>query len=213
MYISAYASKVLTREIKKVLEPKVIVELGSRDGIDALVLSEIYPTSKIYTFEANPRQADICRRNIGNKSNIEFFSVAVGSENIELEFHEYVNDNVGASSLYKRIDYQSTQKTIGNVMCRRLDTILKKLNVEKVDAIFADIQGFEIEALKGAGIYLDSCQFVYIEAPIVNSVYIGAPNHEEIMKFMNSNKFELILTERENDLESNYLFRNLRTGS
>jgi hypothetical protein len=98
-------------------------------------------------------------------------------------------------------------------MCRRLDTILKKLNVEKVDAIFADIQGFEIEALKGAGIYLDNCQFVYIEAPIVNSVYVGAPNHEEIMKFMNSNKFELILTERENDLESNYLFRNLRMRS
>lgn len=210
MYISAYASKTLINEIRKIVEPKVIIELGSRDGIDAVTLSKVYPEAKVYTFEANPKQANTCRANIDQNKNIEFFSVAVGSRDTELEFHEYVKDNnVGASSLFKRLDYDNSQKTIGTVPCRRLDTILKKLGVEKIDGIFADIQGFEIEAIKGAGNYIKNCKFIYIEAPIVSSVYVGAPNHQEVFDYMKEINYRLVLTERENDLESNYLFFNM----
>ena len=42
---------------------KVIFEVGSRDGFDAISLSKKYPNSQVYCFECNPLTVDICRNN------------------------------------------------------------------------------------------------------------------------------------------------------
>lgn len=207
-YISAYISPKFTNEIRKQLEPNLIIELGARDGMDSVQLSKTYPNAKIMAFEANPKQSATCLSNVSSCPSIEFFGYAVGSVNTSADFQEYVLDgNIGASSLLKRYDYDRSQKTSATIPVVRLETVLQKKQVNKVDIIFADIQGYELEALRGAGKYLETCDFVLLEVPVKESVYVGAPNFTDTISFMNKNDFDIVVTEYENDLESNILFK------
>lgn len=67
---------------------KTIFEVGSRDGLDAISLSNDYPESNVYSFECNPQTVDICKKNIENslKKNIKFYDFALGNEDMD-HFH------------------------------------------------------------------------------------------------------------------------------
>ena len=45
---------------------KIIFEVGSRDGLDAISLSNEYPMSQVYSFECNPLTINTCKTNIEN---------------------------------------------------------------------------------------------------------------------------------------------------
>lgn len=76
--------------------------------------------------------------------NIQVLNCAVGSENKKVSFH--VLDGVTGSS------HMNKEETEGNIDCRRLDDIIDidAIDREKLTVIKLDIEGAEIEALKGA---------------------------------------------------------------
>jgi FkbM family methyltransferase len=207
-YDSVYTNDRVTKEIEKLGTPRVIVELGTREGYDSMQLAKRYPDSKIMTFEANPAQHEVCLNNLTGLTNVRFFPFAAGAREEILDFHEYTQNNVGASSLFKRTDYDSCMRTVNKSICKRLDSVLEENEVTSVDYLCADIQGYEIEAMIGMGRYLQDCKHVLIEVPISETVYVGAPNNEKVMRFMHENNFDLILIEHENLNECNCLFRN-----
>ena len=62
----------------------------------------------IYSYECNPLQKDICINNlkkINHNGNIIFCNYGLGEIVSTLEFYPYICDNIGASSFYKRIDF------------------------------------------------------------------------------------------------------------
>jgi FkbM family methyltransferase len=207
-YESVYTRPAVNMEIEKFGIPSVIVELGTREGYDTIQLAKKYPSSRVMTFEANPSQHSVCSENLAGLSNVRFFPFAVGSKEETLDFHEYTANNVGASSLFKRTDYDTCMRTVNKASCKRLDSILEENLVKSVDFLCADIQGYEIEAMIGMGRYLEDCKHVLIEVPIDGTVYIGAPNNKEVLKFMDEKNFELVLIEHESFVECNCLFRN-----
>lgn len=192
---------------------KKIIELGSRDGEDAIKLAE-YFNSDILTFECNPYMISKCRENIEKsnvKNKIKLFEFGVGEKSKEIEFYPYLMGNPGASSFYKRYDFDQTQETYeSKIKIRRLDDVLVENNISKIDLVCADIQGYEMNALIGMGKYLRDVNYIILEVPRKNpyipSVYLGAPNRENIEQFMSENGFESSVITYENDLEDNVLY-------
>jgi FkbM family methyltransferase len=192
----------------------IIVEVGSRYGDESLVLSDLYPNADIYSFECNPNTVEQCKTALANRKNIHFFDCALGSTESVQPFFSYTKGNDGASSLYRRIDADETQVCTGEVKIQRLDSILID---NTIDLLCVDVQGYELEVLKGTN--LNKVRYIIQEEPnpIINttylpegvhSKYVSAPSSEEIKAFMNMNGFEEVERISENYIEDNVLWIN-----
>ena len=199
---------------------KTIFEVGSRDGLDAISLSNDYPESNVYSFECNPQTVDICKKNIENslKKNIKFYDFALGNEDGSFPFYSYVKyentqyeiESSGSSSFFKRDDFDDCQKYIKDVEVKNVCNFCKENDVQKIDLLCMDVQGYELNILKGCGEMLYDIDYVILEVtkPGLVSIYNSSPSYQDINSFMIENGFEKSLTVEENGCEDNILYKN-----
>lgn len=199
----------------------VIFEVGARDCIDTKIFVEYFNYAKIFCYECNPEQNDICLSNIKklNNDNIIFNNYGLGEVKTVKNFYPYVIGNIGASSFFKRIDYDETQKEINNIKIETMEDEIIKFNINKIDLLFMDVQGYELNILKGCKNFLKNIKYIFLEIPKKDinreylkeghSKYIGAPSRNEIFDFLFKNNFESIVCFYENELEENILFKNI----
>ena len=92
-------------------------------------------------------------------------------------------------------------------------------NINHIDLLCMDVQGFELNILKGSENYLKNIKYIIMEEPksIINinylpenihSHYINAPTSKEINKFMVENKFIELCRIDENMVEDNVMYKN-----
>jgi FkbM family methyltransferase len=198
----------------------IIFEVGARGGEESIQLSNIFSNSKLYTFECNPLTIDICKRNLKDSKNISFFDYGLGDKNEHLPFYSFVKDhNAGSSSFLKRIDFDETQKQTGVVRISKLIDFVKDNTIEYIDLLCMDVQGYELNVLKGAEGFIKNIKYVIMEEPkeIINtrylpngvhSKYIGSPSSNEIRTFMRTNGFYEIERVIENEIEDNVMYKN-----
>lgn len=199
---------------------KIVFEVGARYGDESIVLSNIFKNSKIFSFECNPLTIDICSNKFKGNKNIKFFSHGLGEKSDKLPFYSYIENNDGASSFLKRDDFIKTQKETGIVEIRTLSDFVLEKKIKKIDLLCMDVQGYELNILKGAKDFLKKIKFIIMEEPnpVINiqilnkdqySKYVNAPGPEEIKKFMRENNFVEIERVEENFIEHNVMYKNL----
>lgn len=119
------------------INPSIIFDIGSNVGLSAIYFSLKYPDSKIYAFEPNKKTFLKMKRNVDSFDNIEIFNWAVADHDGQVEFFE--NERSMSSSIIKRSEGQEAVL----VDCYKLDSIFEKLNINKVDLLKFDVEGFE----------------------------------------------------------------------
>jgi FkbM family methyltransferase len=169
-----------------------ILDIGSRDACQALELSDWFPNSKIHCFEPIPETAEWCKKNIKDRNNIIFYEKAIGSIDGQIKFHKVINGNIGASSLYKANDNHYYGKSYVQeeiqIDCIRGDSFLKNNSIEKIDLIWMDVQGAEIEVLKSFNKNLHDIKAIHSEVGL-DRVYKNATTKKELINFMEDNDF------------------------
>jgi FkbM family methyltransferase len=207
------------RFMKHISNIRTIFEVGARYGDESIQLSYIFKAARIYSFECNPLTINICKSNLSNYPNINFFDYGLGTINEELPFFSYIKDNDGASSLLKRIDFKETQKQTGIVKIRKLADFVRENNIVQIDLLCMDVQGYELNILKGSDDFIKNIKYVIMEEPKpvinteylpngVHSKYLNSPTSEEIRTFMEANGFEVLERLSENAIEDNVLYKN-----
>jgi FkbM family methyltransferase len=196
-----------------------ICEVGSRYGNESIELSKIFTNANILAFECNPNTINECKINLSNYNKIKFYNFGLGNKEEYIPFYPYIKNNVGASSFLKRIDFNNTQEVIENIQIRKLSSILKENNLNEINLLCLDVQGYELEVLKGCDEYLKNINYIIMEEPkpIINklylpdnnySKYLDAPSSYVIKNFMNKNNFIEIERIEENKIEDNVLYKN-----
>lgn len=199
---------------------KTVVEIGARYGTESIQLSKIFSKATIHSFECNPLTVNKAKQNVSHYNRICFHEFGLGDKNETKPFYSYVKGNDGASSFYKRIDFNKTQKKTGDIIIKKLSDVMVKLNIKHIDLLCMDIQGYELNVLKGAEKFISNISFIIMEEPkqIINtkylpsgvhSKYIGAPNSEEIHNYMITNNFREIVRLQENKIEDNVMYKNI----
>jgi FkbM family methyltransferase len=217
MLSGAYLNSKFTRHTSKNI--KTIFEVGARDGLDSVGLSEYYDQSNVYTFECNPNTIQTCINNLKNKPRINFYSFGLGDKKTRETFFPYTLNNSGASSFFKRTDFNTTQSIIPEVEIDTISNFCRSNNIDYIDMLCMDTQGFELNILKGAEEFISRINFVIIEEPKKepnrnylaegHSKYVGAPSAYEIQDFLKTNNFIEIERVYENELEDNVMYKNL----
>lgn len=141
-----------------------IIDIGSHIGISVLYFKAIYPDSKIFAFEPNPRNIEILRENIllNGLQNIDIIPKAVCNENGTKPFYiDSSNSNWDSNSSLIEGSWNSKEKTEKiTVECTKLDTYLENA---KVNCLKIDTEGSELDIVKSIKRYLDNIENLFIE--------------------------------------------------
>lgn len=185
-----------------------IVEVGARYGDESIELSNCFPGARIYSFECNPRVVDRCKNKLMGHENITFMECGLGDVNEHRNFYSYIENNDGASSFYKRYDGDRTQVLAGSIEIRKLSDIMNEQSIESIDLLCMDVQGYELNVLRGLGEQLKNVRYIIMEEPKpgIESKYINACSSVEVKEYMRNNGFVEIVRIPENLVEDNVMY-------
>lgn len=211
-------SKIDKNDFTKLIakDDPVILDIGSNDGGQTRLFLELFPQARIYSFEPDPRA---CQRykNLVNDKRAKLFEVAISDSDGDTEF--YVSSGVPSPHLAEKYpqgwDLSGSIKKPKNhkkfhswckfdkqikVKTLKLDTWKRNNKIEIIDFIWADVQGAEVNLIKGAKEALKCTRYFYTE---YNNweLYEGQGNLKQLMSLLPD--FEVL-----HRYESDVLFRN-----
>ncbi len=142
IYAKIYDSEKIIFLRKFLKEKGIIIDIGSNMGIYALLLKEKY--EKVILFEPIDETADICEANMKlNGINYEMYRIALGNKVEEVNFEFKGNFDTTAKVKNEGGNYK--------VKMDKLDNLIKKEDYGNLKFIKIDVEGYELEVLKGAG--------------------------------------------------------------
>jgi len=131
-------------------EDSIVLDVGANIGFYSLTLSNKIKSGKVYSFEAVDTTFDKLSKNISNShkdSVIKALNLGAWNKEEEVTFSLPDQDNIGAFTAGS-VDSDKTTTCVAKMIT--LDSFVEKESLEKVDFIKMDIEGAELNALKGA---------------------------------------------------------------
>jgi FkbM family methyltransferase len=203
---------------------RCVMDLGSRDAIEACDLAELFPNARVIAVEANPPAVDMCHQTVqkrGMSSRVEVVGVAINDFDGRCEFQAidpaktttpWIDGNIGASSLFKAngsYEHETyVQETI-EVPCIRLDSLLRTLNAPSPDVLWCDLQGGELLAFRSIGDKLRDVRLIHTEVSH-KAAYSGQAMWGDVRDLLHGAGFELAAPVDMNGWQTDAVFVNAR---
>jgi len=145
-------------------EPKVVFDVGTWDGADAIALKQRWPRADVYAFEACPDNYAAAFKSGGVKAaGVMLVHAAVGAEDRDVPFYSNTdtalpkNPGMSGSTLFPSpalIAIAPNLTFLPPRMVRgiRLDTFCRMFGVGPIDILHMDVQGAEDYVMGGLGV-------------------------------------------------------------
>lgn len=122
------------------------IDVGANIGLTSIALSQVCTKGKVIAIEPVPQTFGFLESNIeaANASNVSLVNIALGAASGSVDM--FVNDNNLAASFV-------THTNVGEQCAIRLatlDQVVCERSLPSVDFIKIDVEGFELEVLRGA---------------------------------------------------------------
>lgn len=186
------------------INPKVVYDIGSCVLHWSKKADKIWTNAEFYLFEAMSEVEFLYKE----KPHKYHLGVLTDQDNKSIKFYKDVNNNSGGNSYYKENSNHFNESHAVSTTGMTLDTVVKQRGFPKPDLIKIDVQGAEIDVLKGAQETISQCNDVILEAQHVN-YNEGAPKINQVTEFMKSIDYELVSNFCKNDIDGDYHFRKL----
>lgn len=178
----------------------VILEIGCNDGSNTNELFTAFPNAEIYAFEPDPRAQARFLDNVIKTPKIQLLKKAISAKNGFIDFH--MSDGNPDQSWQEKLPqgwdlsgsirapkqhiskhpWCKFEKTI-SVETQTLDSFCQEYNISQIDFIWADVQGAEIDLIKGGIESLSHTDYFYTEYNN-EELYEGQITLEEILEML-----------------------------
>lgn len=159
-----------------------VLDIGSMDAWESINLARTFEDATVYTFEPVKTNFEMCEQNVASQTEsvqrrVHLQRIALNDVTGPMTFWE-LDDvaaakrgklNRGIGSKYQLMNpdmwpWEHNAQRPATVVGYRLDDWCKENSIERVDGIWMDAQGAELDILRGAGSVLDTVQFIITEA-------------------------------------------------
>lgn len=183
-------------------ENPVILAAGSYDGEDALNMSQVWPKSTIHTFEPIPLLFLKTKAKTFNCKNITCYQMALSNQSGRAQLYissDPENDISRSSSLLEPKEHLKLYPDVKfnksiEVQTINLDEWSQLNNINHVDMMWLDMQGAELDALKGAPNLLKTVKVVFIKIALLET-YKNVPHYAVVRSWLESKGFTMIFEE------------------
>jgi 2-O-methyltransferase len=176
-------------------ENPIIVEAGAHTGVDTLEMSKLWPQGHIYAFEPIPLIFKSLRENTLKLRNVTCCPIALSDSTGTAKIFVSGGDSDGSSSLLAPKEHLIKHPKVTfadetEVDTETLDHWALERNIDRVDFLWLDMQGYELNMLKAAPIMLESVCVIHAEV-FLNHSYEGVPLYTEVRQWIESKGFEV----------------------
>lgn len=171
-----------------------VVDVGANCGQFALISRMCFPGARIDSFEPLAEPADQFKKVFADDANTYLHRCAIGSEKATMTIHVSKRDD---SSSLLPIGPNQSELFPHTGECEIRETpVLPLHEVLEVDGLSSpallkiDVQGFELEVLKGCHPMLDYFSWIYVECSFIE-LYEGQVLANEVIDYLHMHGFKL----------------------
>ena len=167
-------NRLLTHCKVRNIKFKTILDIGAWCGTWSLAMQKY--AENIFCYEPNKTHFACLEKNLAPFSNVSLYNCAIGNE----------------EGFVKLTEETATQNT--RVIQEKGDTkicTIDSLNLDNIDLIKIDVEGFEMEVLKGATETIKNVQYIMIE--LNNNTKRYGSSNIEIEKYLPTLGFEMLI--------------------
>ena len=183
-------------------EIHTILDIGSYNGSDAIILSRIFSKATIYCFEADNNNFKKLVENVQFNKRIVPINIAVSDKEEVLEFYPSDGKNneedfKGSGSILKPTSKHS--EIWGNLVFNdplkvkavSINSWAKANNINQIDFVWMDVQGAELKVLKGFEELLPTTKAVILEIWDNTDYYQDSVSFASLQSFFAANNFRM----------------------
>ncbi len=183
---------------KKLFDNKdiTIFDVGAHDGRTIELYKKHFPKSSIFSFEPTPKTFEILVRKSSKHENVKVFNEAltdyIGTTDFHINHSSLTNSILKSSNIkYNSSDVYGTKEKI-TVRANTVDNFCLENGVDKIEIFKIDVQGADLQVLKGAENMLKDkkIELIFIEVEFVQ-VYQNQPLFHDISLFLNGFGYNL----------------------
>lgn len=188
-------------------ENPVIIEAGAFEGTDTLKMSSMWPNGILHSFEPVPQLFQYIQYRINNISNVHLHHIALSDKEGVAQFHvselagrpgiSYGSGSLLAPKEHLKFDPNIVFNQIIEVKTTTLDTWAQANNIQKVDFLWLDMQGMELNVLKAAQSLLKTVKVIYIEVEFLEA-YAGQYLYRDVKNWLQEKGFDEVAHDFDN---------------
>lgn len=162
----------------------VIIDAGSNIGISALWFLACYPDAQLIVFEPGSGNFELLAHNVGTYQNVTLEQAALGIEEGKMQLN--LSSHGAMHSVKVVEDHIGSEPAVAV----RLDSYLAGSGIERVHLLKLDVEGSELDALRGLGERIRAVEV------IVGEVHEDLIDEAEFYEFLAAHGFRVVQKRR-----------------
>jgi len=176
------------------LECDYVVDVGANRGQFALIARKLFPKACIHSFEPLDEPAKIFESVFIDDKNITLHRCAIGSKNEIMTIHVSERDDSSSLLPIGHNQYElfphTGESEVRTTSVLPLSEVIKIDDISNKSLLKIDVQGYELEVLKGCMTVLDKFMYIYVECSFIE-LYEGQAFASEVIDFLHKKNFVL----------------------
>lgn len=179
------------------IKPKAVLHIGANRGEEAETYSQL-GIKNVLWIEGNEELIQELNANVSKYEGQTWMNYLIGDVDMQLVSFHIANNSGQSSSVLELGTHKDEHPDVHYIkhvpmVTRRIDCLFSAETIAPYDFLNIDLQGFDLQAIKGMGDLLKGFKWAYLEVN-TTEVYKGCAQLPEVEAYMKHFGFKLVET-------------------